>query len=143
MTWFRARRGLAVGTIVGSLTVGKGVPYLVNAFPQAGIATVLLTASVGAALAALLVWIGYRDEPYPFPPRPFSWRLAFDVVTERRWRLATGGYLGHMIELYSAWTWLSGACALLIDFTFGRSPWLLAPVALVWGFLDRLRRRTR
>jgi MFS family permease len=193
-TWFRARRGLAVGTIVGALTVGKAVPYLVHAFPQAGIGTVLLTSSAGATLAALLVWIGYRDGPYPFPPRPFSWRLALDVFAERRWRLATGGYLGHMLELYSAWTWLpvfiaasiaahdpaagargatvasavafavlaiggagcvwgglvadrrgrawlvttamaiSGACALLIGFTFGRSLWLLTPVALVWGF---------
>lgn len=193
-TWFRARRGLAVGTIVGALTVGKAVPYLVHAFPQAGIATVLLTSSGGAALAALLVWCGYRDGPYPFPPRAFSWRLVLDVFGERRWRLSTGGYLGHMIELYSAWTWLpvfiaasiasrepsagaqgstvasavafavlaiggvgcvwgglmadrrgrawlvttamtiSGACALLIGLTFGRSLWLLVPVALVWGF---------
>ncbi|NCW45184.1 MAG: hypothetical protein EBV77_06840 [Gemmatimonadaceae bacterium] len=29
---------------------------------------------------------------------------------------------------------VSGSCALLIGFTFGRSLWLLAPVALVWGF---------
>jgi sugar phosphate permease len=28
----------------------------------------------------------------------------------------------------------SGACALLIGLTFGRSWWLLAPVALAWGF---------
>jgi MFS family permease len=28
----------------------------------------------------------------------------------------------------------SGACALLIGFTYGRSLWLLVPTALVWGF---------
>ncbi|HEV7837104.1 MAG TPA: MFS transporter, partial [Gemmatimonadaceae bacterium] len=28
-TWFRSRRGLAIGVIVGALTVGKAVPYLV------------------------------------------------------------------------------------------------------------------
>ena len=28
----------------------------------------------------------------------------------------------------------SGACALLIGLTFGRSWWLLAPIALAWGF---------
>jgi MFS family permease len=28
----------------------------------------------------------------------------------------------------------SGACAVLIGFTFGRSLWLLIPVALAWGF---------
>jgi MFS family permease len=27
-TWFRSRRGLAVGTVVGGLTVGKALPYL-------------------------------------------------------------------------------------------------------------------
>jgi MFS family permease len=28
----------------------------------------------------------------------------------------------------------SGACAVLIGFTFGRSLWLLFPIALAWGF---------
>ena len=105
-TWFRARRGVAVGTVVGALTLGKATPYLVNAFPGASIAQVLLTSSAGAVVAALLVAATYRDGPYPFPPRPFSWGLVGTIVRERRWRLATGGYLGHMWELYAAWTWL-------------------------------------
>ncbi len=105
-TWFRARRGLAVGTIVGALTVGKAMPYLVHAIPGAGITPVVLSASAGAVLAAMLVWFGYREGPYPFPPRPFSLRLVGDVVSSRSWRLSTGGYLGHMLELYAAWTWL-------------------------------------
>ncbi|WP_396200078.1 nitrate/nitrite transporter [Gemmatimonas sp.] len=193
-TWFRARRGLAVGTIVGALTVGKAMPYLVHAIPGAGITPVVASASVGACLAALLVWLGYREGPYPFPARPFSWHLVRDVVRTPAWRLSTGGYLGHMFELYAAWTWLpvfiaasiathdptagargvsmasaiafaalaiggagciwgglvadrrgrawlvtramaiSGACSVLIGFAFGRSLWLLVPVALVWGF---------
>jgi MFS family permease len=193
-TWFRARRGLAVGTIVGALTVGKAGPYLVHALPGAGVTPVVLSASAAAVLAGALVLIGYRDGPYPFPPRPFSWGLVAIVVRERRWRLATGGYLGHMLELYSAWTWLpafiaasvvaqgssaarpddglvaalsfaaiaagglgclwgglvgdrrgrewlvtvamaaSGACAIIIGLTFGRSLWLLMPIALLWGF---------
>jgi MFS family permease len=29
---------------------------------------------------------------------------------------------------------VSGACALLIGLLFGSSPWLLAPLALAWGF---------
>lgn len=105
-TWFRARRGLAVGTVVGALTIGKATPYLVHAFP--GIATdrVVLAASLAATLAALLVWLAYHDGPYPFPPRPFSWGLVASVLRDRRWRLATGGYLGHMAELYAFWTWI-------------------------------------
>ena len=193
-TWFRARRGLAIGTVVGALTVGKATPYLVHALPDAGPSAVVLTASACATVAALLVALWYRDGPYPFPPRPFSWGLVRDVFERRRWRLATAGYLGHMFELYSFWTWipvfigasvaaqgipagdhtralvslvafgtiaiggvgcvwgglvadsrgrerlvvlamaLSGTCALLIPFTYGRSLWLLGPLAWAWGF---------
>jgi MFS family permease len=196
-TWFKARRGFAVGTIVGALTVGKATPYLVHAFPGAGISTIVLAGSASAIVASALVWFGYRDGPYPFAPRPFSWALVATVASQRQWRLATGGYLGHMFELYSYWTWIpaflvasaaardirlgamgaanfdfvsllafgtiaiggagclwgglvadrigrerlvivamaaSGACALLIGLAFGRSWWLLAPVALAWGF---------
>ncbi|HEY5489856.1 MAG TPA: MFS transporter [Gemmatimonadaceae bacterium] len=193
-TWFRARRGLAVGTVVGALTIGKAGPYLVHAFPGAGVVPVVLTASASAVLAAIIVLIGYRDGPYPFAPRPFSWGLVSSVVRNREWRLASGGYFGHMLELYSFWTWIpafvaasltaqtgsiiaatspeasllafgviafgglgcvwgglasdrfgreqlvmwamaaSGTCALMIGLTFGRSLWLLVPVALAWGF---------
>jgi MFS family permease len=198
-TWFRSQRGLAVGTIVGGVTIGKAVPYLVHALPDAGIASIIAAGSAGAVIAAGIVWLAYRDGPYPFLPRPFSWSLVATVVREPRWRLATGGYLGHMFELYSYWTWIpaflaasavssgasfagasassfasssvallsfatiaiggvgcvwggrvadrigrerfvilalaaSGACSLLIGLTYGLTWWLLAPVALAWGF---------
>jgi MFS family permease len=105
-TWFRSQRGLAVGTIVGALTVGKAGPYLVHAIPGAGVTPVIVTATANAIVAGLLVALWYDDGPMPFPPRPFSWGLLATVLRERRWRLATAGYLGHMFELYSAWTWL-------------------------------------
>jgi len=105
-TWFRARRGLAIGTVVGALTVGKATPYLVHALPDAGPSAVILTASACAMIAAILIGAFYSDGPFPFPPRPFSWGLVRTVVERREWRLATGGYLGHMFELYSFWTWI-------------------------------------
>ena len=105
-TWFRARRGLAIGTVVGALTVGKATPYLVHAFPAAGPRAVILVASICAVLASLLIAAFYIDGPYPFPPRPFAWSLVHTVVERREWRLATSGYLGHMFELYSFWTWI-------------------------------------
>ena len=105
-TWFRARRGLAIGTVVGALTVGKATPYLVHAFPAAGPHTVILVASACAVVASLLIATLYVDGPYPFPPRPFAWSLVRSVVERREWRLATSGYLGHMFELYSFWTWI-------------------------------------
>jgi MFS family permease len=104
-TWFRSGRGFAVGTIVGALTVGKALPHLVHAF-DLGEVPVILAASAGSLLAALLVGLCYREGPAPFPSRPFDWGLVRTVVAERRWRLATGGYLGHMWELYAMWAWL-------------------------------------
>lgn len=192
-TWFKAQRGLAIGTVVGALTIGKATPYLVHAIPGVGVRPVVLTASIGAVIAALLVGFGYREGPYPFAARPFSWSLVADVVRVREWRLATGGYLGHMFELYAFWTWIpaflaasaaaivaqsrpgnevvsliafgtiavggagcvwggltadrigrerlvtialaaSGTCCLLVGFLFGAPLWVIAPLALVWGF---------
>jgi len=105
-TWFRAYRGLAIGAVVGALTIGKAMPYLVHAFESAGVEPVLLAASAGAVLAALLVTIGYHDGPFPFVRRPFAWDLVATVLRDRETRLAIGGYLGHMWELYAMWTWL-------------------------------------
>ena len=103
-TWFRSGRGLAIGTIVGALTVGKATPYLVHAFAEASVVFVVATASAGAGLAALLVLVGYRDGPFPFQRRPFSWKLVGTVLRDRPTRLAIYGYLGHMWELYAMWT---------------------------------------
>ena len=105
-TWFQNRRGLAIGTIVGALTAGKAMPYLVDAVPDTGVSQVILSASVGAVIAALLVATLYRDGPYPFPRRPFSWSLARSVLHSRDYRLVLGGYCGHMLELYSYWVWI-------------------------------------
>jgi MFS family permease len=105
-TWFQSGRGLAIGTIVGALTLGKASPYLMRAFEGADLAAVVLTASAGAVAAALLVAVGYVDGPFAFTRRPFSWRLVGTVVRDRPTRLAIGGYLGHMWELYSVWTWI-------------------------------------
>jgi MFS family permease len=104
-TWFRSGRGLAIGTLIGALTVGKAMPYLVHAL-QLDETLVVGSASVGALVAAALIALFYSEGPFPFPSRPFHWGLVSEVVRERRWRLSTGGYLGHMWELYAMWAWL-------------------------------------
>ena len=105
-TWFRERRGLAIGVMVGALAAGKGLPYLVRALGSARYESVLLATSAQAALAGVLVALVYRDGPFPFARRPFSWQLVGTVVRHRETRLAIGGYLGHMWELYAMWTWV-------------------------------------
>ncbi len=106
-TWFRDGRGFAIGTIVGALTVGKATPYLVHGLEHAGLAPVVGGASAAAAAGGLLVAAWYRDGPHAFARRPFAWSLVGAVVRHRPTRLAIGGYLGHMWELYAMWTWIA------------------------------------
>ncbi len=133
-TWFRARRGLAVGTVVGALTIGKAGPYLVHAIPNVGVAPVVLTASACAIVAALIITIGYSDGPYPFAPRPFSWGLVSSVIANPEWGLASGGYFGHMIELYSFWTWIPAFVAASLTVQTGSAVAATSPQASLLAF---------
>lgn len=155
-TWFHSRRGLAVGTVVGALTVGKASPYLWLAIPDLPLAVPVLAASLSALLAASAILLFWQDGPHAFPARPFSWGLVGEVLRARRWRLATGGYLGHMAELYSYWTWIpvflaASAVAASGDAEAARAPWVgllaFATIAVgglgcVWGGIvgDRIGR---
>lgn len=152
-TWYRSGRGLAIGVVVGALTVGKATPYLVEALGGVGFHPVILTTTAAAGLAAILVTVGYREGPWSFSRRPFSWSLVGEVVRVRGWRLTTAGYCGHMIELYACWTWLAtflGAGALAAGGTVSHRGVALATfgaigiggLACVWGgrVADRLGR---
>ncbi|MFN2317632.1 MAG: MFS transporter [Gemmatimonadales bacterium] len=105
-TWFTSARGLAIGVVVGALTIGKAMPYLVEALGGVGKGFVIWSTSGAAVLAAVLVGVLYQDGPHPFARRAFSWGLVGTVVREPRARLVTGGYLGHMWELYAFWAWI-------------------------------------
>ena len=105
-TWFRSARGMAIGTVVGALTVGKAFPYLFKAIGGAELVTVVGGASIAGLMAALLMAVGYRDGPFAFPRRPFSLDGVGRILRHRPTMLATGGYLGHMWELYAMWTWV-------------------------------------
>jgi len=105
-TWFQKGRGLAIGVVVGGLAIGKGIPYLIHAWAPADARTVLALTTLAALAAGALVLLAYRDGPYPFPRRPFSWRLTASVAQSRGAMLAIGGYLGHMWELYAMWVWV-------------------------------------
>ncbi len=185
--WYRRRRGMALGVLVGALTVGSAGPHLIR-----GVGLdwqgVVLTASTLAVVAAVAM-ARVADGPYDTGAAGFSLRHVGGVVRNRGVRLSTYGYLGHMWELYAMWTWtaaflsasalaaghgdgwvpaatffviavggvgawfaggwadrlgrttvaggamvVSGACALATPLVFGRSPLLVLPLFLVWGF---------
>ena len=105
-TWFRDRRSLAIGIVVGALTIGKAMPYLVHAIPGAGVREVITGSTLAVLLAAALIAVAYRDGPAPFPRRPFTLALVGAVLRDAHFRQVLGGYAGHMLELYACWIWL-------------------------------------
>jgi len=105
--WFRQGRGLALGVLVGALTVGSALPHAVQAgggLPWRG---VVLASSAFALVSAALVARFVHEGPHAAPPAVFDLRQAGEVFRNRPLRLATLGYLGHMWELYSMWGWIA------------------------------------
>ncbi len=102
--WFESGRGMALGVLVGALTVGSASPHLISGlgFDWQG---VLLAASALALLGALVMTVAVGDGPHDTGRTGFQWNQVGVVAGNRGFRLATYGYLGHMWELYAMWTW--------------------------------------
>jgi MFS family permease len=105
-TWFREGRGLAIGILVGALTVGSATPWLIRGLTTLPWRHTLLTASVLALLSTAIVLLFVREGPHRFPAARFDVRMAAAVFRERGPRLACLGYFGHMWELYAMWAWI-------------------------------------
>ena len=62
-TWFRRGRGMALGVLVGALTLGKASPYLVNALGSARWRANVLFVSFLAVGGGLIVLFFLRRAP--------------------------------------------------------------------------------
>ena len=103
-SWYARHRGLALGALVGALTLGKGSPYLINTLQFDSWRTATLTAS-GLALVAAVLALFAREGPHGSGRAPFDIRQLGRIARNRGVRLASFGYFGHMWELYAMWAW--------------------------------------
>jgi MFS family permease len=105
-TWFRERRGMALGVLVGALTMGKATPYLVNALGSSNWRLNVLFVSLLAIIGGFIVLLFVSDGPHALPPATFDLTQIVKVFRNRGVRLASFGYFGHMWELYAMWIWI-------------------------------------
>jgi len=106
--WFKEGRGLAIGILVGALTLGSASPHLVRwAVSPAAWRIVLIVAALSALAGGLLVLLVPNDGPFAAPSPPFDLAAAPRILKDRGVLLANLGYLGHMWELYAMWTWMA------------------------------------
>jgi MFS family permease len=104
-TWFREGRGVALGVLIGALTLGKASPYLINAIGSRSWRVNVGVVSLLAVLSGVLMALFVREGPYALANQPFDITQITKVFSNRGVRLANFGYFGHMWELYAAWTW--------------------------------------
>ena len=104
--WFSLRRGAALGILIGALTLGKAVPYLLAAASGGSWRSMMLLGSGLAAAGGAIAMTMVRDGPLAISAARFDPRAALRVLARRGTRLGVLGYLGHMWELYAMWTWV-------------------------------------
>jgi MFS family permease len=107
--WFRRGRGLAVGVVIGGLTIGSALPYLfraVGVYAELEWRPTVAMASVAAVAGAAVVGLGARTGPFDVAAPRFSISIALGALRDPAIRLANLGYLGHMWELFAMWTWI-------------------------------------
>ena len=109
-TWFRRARGLAIGVVVGCLTLGSAVPHLVRGLTELDWRGTVVATSALALVAALLA-VRVPQGPHAAPAPPVDLRWGLRALRDRPLRLATVGYLGHMWELYALWSWMAAFAA--------------------------------
>ncbi|MFW2382540.1 MAG: MFS transporter [Acidimicrobiales bacterium] len=105
--WYHTGRGLALGVMIGALTVGSALPHLLNGLGGVDWQVTLLSASALTLAGGILVERFGVVGPHAQPSAIFDLSQLGNIVRDRKFRLASLGYFGHMWELYAMWAWIA------------------------------------
>jgi MFS family permease len=121
--WFDKRRGAALGVLIGALTIGSAFPHLLASLSTTvAWRTLMLSASALALAGGVIVVSLVGDGPYVASSARFDPGAVARVFADRKTRLATLGYLGHMWELYAVWTWIAAFASASFGVTNAPAP---------------------
>ena len=103
VSWAPGGIGNALGWLVGALTLGTALPFLLaSAGADWPWRTVIMFSSLLAVISGVMVaWIG--EGPNLIGARKVELRMILRVFRYRGFRRAAFGYFGHMWELYAFW----------------------------------------
>lgn len=104
VSWVPQQAGLALGWLVGMLTLGTALPHLIRGLGSAWPwqSAVLWSSALALVAAAMIARLG--DGPHlPSGNRRGMGRV-FSAFRIPEFRAAAFGYFGHMWELYAFWT---------------------------------------
>lgn len=115
VTWSAEPPGMALGLLVGMLTLGTALPHgLVSLDADWQVSNVLAVVSLLACVAGLIVWVIGEGPHTRNTAVPLRFGAIFQAFTVQRFRGAALGYFGHMWELYAFWTLVPWLVALLL-----------------------------
>lgn len=104
--WFNSNRGIAIGIIIASLTLGSGSPHLLKSLFVSQWEITLIVSSFLSVIGGLIVLLFVRDGPYDVLTARFNPTYVLTIMKSRALQLVFIGYLGHMWELYAMWVWI-------------------------------------
>jgi len=106
-TWFEHSRGMAIGVVVGALTLGSALPYLITAIGTGfDWRTTVAGASALALVASAIGLLAVREGPFQARAQGFDFGAGLKIFREPAMRLVSVAYFGHMWEVYGMWAWL-------------------------------------
>ncbi len=104
--WFKKQRGVALGVLIGALTLGTASPYFVKSIGNPGWQAVILSSSVLGIAGGIVILFFVKNGPHLAVKSRFNWKFVSEIFKNRNVRNANFGYLGHMWELYAFWAWI-------------------------------------
>lgn len=105
-SWFKRRRGLAIGILLGALTAGSGLPYIFNLIGSPNWRILLGFSSLLALIGALMIFIFVQEGHHIIRGAKFQFSNLKELLGKKSVRLANYSYFGHMWELYAFWVWI-------------------------------------